>query len=124
MDSDRIVVVAGPRCFRAVVVSGSRLQLLGHLRPNDEHWHRTITTPTAAWHFSLTLSVQLELGLPTERTLLGRCVPLSSLSDGSLPVFPVRGPPQPQAAPELCGSQRCSEGLGWSVGGGANKIFS
>ncbi len=40
-----IVVVAEPRCFEAVIVSGSLLQLLGHFHPSDEH--RTITAPNA-----------------------------------------------------------------------------
>ena len=40
-----IVVVAEPRCFEAVIVSGSLLQLLGHLHPSDEH--RTITASNA-----------------------------------------------------------------------------
>ena len=40
-----IVVVAEPRCFEAVVVSGSLLQLLGHFHPSDEH--RTITASNA-----------------------------------------------------------------------------
>jgi hypothetical protein len=40
-----IVVVAQPRCFSAVIVCGSLLQLLGHSHPSDEH--RTITAPNA-----------------------------------------------------------------------------
>ena len=40
-----IVVVAEPRCFEAVIVCGSLLQLLGHLHPSDEH--RTITASNA-----------------------------------------------------------------------------
>jgi hypothetical protein len=40
-----IVVVAEPRCFEAVIVSGSLLQLLGHFHPSDEH--RTITASNA-----------------------------------------------------------------------------
>ncbi len=40
-----IVVVAEPRCFEAVIVSGSLLQLLDHLHPSDEH--RTITASNA-----------------------------------------------------------------------------
>jgi len=47
-----IVVVAEPRCFEAVIVSGSLLQLLGHLHPSDEH--RTITASNAMLYTSRT----------------------------------------------------------------------
>ena len=66
----------------------------------------------------MTLSGSVGVGR-AERTLLYRrgvfhCRPSSRRQPARLSA---RGPPQP--APGLCGSRRCSEGLGWGVVGGA-----
>ncbi len=80
-------------------------------------------TVTSSFH--LTLSSSVGVGR-AERTLLSRCVPLSSLrliSTRACPSFRPWGPRHslPRAQAELYGSRRCSERLGWGVAGGANR---
>ena len=63
-----IVVVAEPRCFEAVIVSGSLLQLLGHFHPSDEH--RTITASNAVL-YTVAAAVHMVVGIRRTVSLYG-----------------------------------------------------